>query len=481
LARDIQQLVETLGGTCTVKRTVKPGNRPVYKLAVHHAQSAQFFSLPRKQQACTAKKKPVKRTFRSITVSRTASAQCIQIADPRGVYLTNHAIATHNTHGCIVWLLEQAFQGKPGQHCWWVAPWYQATKIAYRRAKRALPPQLFKAHDTELTITLANEVTIWFKSGEKPDALYGEDVVAAVIDEASRLREEAFHAVRSTLTATRGKIRMIGNVKGRKNWFWKLCRLAQAGQPDHTYSKLTYQDAVAGKIMDPREAEAYRAEKQAESEAAFTPTQDGWTESPWLKFKELAGGSLPYMAAPLAAGAAAATLPVAAPAALLAGAGAGHAAIKRLDQAPLACAMTGYEDLEAGPGRLIHRQMGRLSQHDWRQQQRQSSAPDMVEIGDQAARRCEHCARELAKAIKRRNAMDRFQPRLAAVLTRQHHGVFDLLLRVQHRLDFAQFDAKTANLDLMIDAAEELDVPVGQVAGQVPSPVQRPSLSERVG
>lgn len=158
------------------------------------------------------------------------------------------------THGCIVWLLEQAFQAKPGQHCWWVAPWYPASKIAYRRVKRALPPQLYKSHDSDLTITLANDVTVWFKSGEKPDALYGEDVVAAVIDEASRVREEAFHAVRSTLTATRGKIRMIGNVKGRKNWFWKLCRQAQSGQPDHTYSKLTYQDAIDGKIMDPREA-----------------------------------------------------------------------------------------------------------------------------------------------------------------------------------------------------------------------------------
>lgn len=162
------------------------------------------------------------------------------------------------THGCIVWLLEQAFAARPGQHCWWVAPWYLAAEIAYDRAKRALPPQLYKSNDSKMTITLGNDVMIWFKSGEKPDALYGQDVVAAVIDEASRLREEAWHAVRSTLTATMGKVRLIGNVKGRKNWFWKLCRLAQAGQPDHTYSKLTYQDAVDGKIMNPREAEDAR-------------------------------------------------------------------------------------------------------------------------------------------------------------------------------------------------------------------------------
>lgn len=159
------------------------------------------------------------------------------------------------THGCIVWLFEQAIQAKPGQHVWWVAPWYQAAKIAFRRMKRAIPNGLYKANESELTIGLPNEVTIWFKSGEKPDALYGEDVVAAVIDEASRMRDEAWHAVRSTLTNTRGPVRMIGNVKGRKNWFYKLCRMAQAGHPDHTYSKLTWRDAVAGGIMNAAEVE----------------------------------------------------------------------------------------------------------------------------------------------------------------------------------------------------------------------------------
>ena len=55
---------------------------------------------------------------------------------------------------------------------------------------------------------------LWFKGADKPDALYGEDVYAAVIDEASRCKEEAWHAVRSTLTATRGPIRIIGSGLG---------------------------------------------------------------------------------------------------------------------------------------------------------------------------------------------------------------------------------------------------------------------------
>jgi hypothetical protein len=36
------------------------------------------------------------------------------------------------------------------------------------------------------------------QSADNPDTLYGEDVHAAVIDEASRMKEDSFYAVRST-------------------------------------------------------------------------------------------------------------------------------------------------------------------------------------------------------------------------------------------------------------------------------------------
>jgi len=42
------------------------------------------------------------------------------------------------------------------------------------------------------------------------------------VDEASRAKEEAWHAIRSTMTATRGKIPLIGNVGGRKNFLLRF-------------------------------------------------------------------------------------------------------------------------------------------------------------------------------------------------------------------------------------------------------------------
>jgi phage FluMu gp28-like protein len=159
------------------------------------------------------------------------------------------------TIACIVWLFEQALRGKAGDNYWWVAPIYPQAKIAYRRLKRFMPRWLCKSNESELTITLPTGAVIWFKSADNPDSLYGEDVKAAVGDEASRWKDDSWFALRSTLTATRGMVRLIGNVKGRKNFFYQLCRKAEAGAPDMRYAVITAYDAVEGGVMAAEEVE----------------------------------------------------------------------------------------------------------------------------------------------------------------------------------------------------------------------------------
>lgn len=117
---------------------------------------------------------------------------------------------------------------------------------------------MYTSNESELTITLVNGAIIGFKSAEKPDNLYGEDVYAAVMDEASRMRQESWHAVRSTLTATRGPIRIIGNVKGRRNWAYALARKAEGGEAEWAYAKLTAADAVDAGIIEEQEVEEAR-------------------------------------------------------------------------------------------------------------------------------------------------------------------------------------------------------------------------------
>ena len=82
--------------------------------------------------------------------------------------------------------------------------------------------------------------------------------------------------------------------------------------------------ALAGKVglMDEEAAQKYVEEKKRAAEEKFKPTEEGWSEAPLTKFKELLGGSLPYMAAPVAAGAAVAAAPITGTAATVAGLGA---------------------------------------------------------------------------------------------------------------------------------------------------------------
>ena len=162
------------------------------------------------------------------------------------------------TVACIAWIIEQALAGHRGQAFWWVSPVYPQARIAFRRMKRGLPHYLFQANESEMTITLLNGAIVSFRSAEKPDNLYGEDVYAAVLDEATRMRQEAWHAIRPTLTATRGPVRIIGNVKGRRNWAYQLARLAEGGEPLWAYSKLTADDAIAAGVVAQGEIEEAR-------------------------------------------------------------------------------------------------------------------------------------------------------------------------------------------------------------------------------
>ena len=170
--------------------------------------------------------------------------------------ITAASTKTGKTASHIIWLFEQALKCKDGQSVWWVAPVYQQAEIAFRRMKTQVTDvNFFQSNETKLLLTLPTGSRIEFKSGEKPDNLYGDDVYAAVIDEASRMREESWYAMRSTLTATQGKCKLIGNVKGKKNWFYKLGERARSGENDYRYFKITAYDAVKEGILKLEEVE----------------------------------------------------------------------------------------------------------------------------------------------------------------------------------------------------------------------------------
>ena len=187
-------------------------------------------------------------------------AQRRVIMDPARIVVIEASTKAGKTAGCLMWLLAKAWNdSKPGGAYWWVAPVYQQSKMAMERVKKWLlqadPKKvIWSSHDTDLWLQLPSGCRIWFRSADDPDNLYGEDVRAAVIDEATRCKEQAWHAVRSTLTSTRGQVRIIGNVRGRKNWVHQMAQRADG--TDIAYHKLTCWDAVEGGILERDEIES---------------------------------------------------------------------------------------------------------------------------------------------------------------------------------------------------------------------------------
>lgn len=199
------------------------------------------------------------KTYRRPTL---AGYQLQHIFCPERISVIEASTKVGKTVGCIAWIIEQAIiNGGPGRQFWWVAPSFSQAKIAYSRCKRGLTPAGSRLpNETALTITLVNGSIIAFKSGEVPDNLYGENVYACVIDEASRVREDAWFAIRSTLTKTKGKVRIIGNIKGTKNWAYRFARRAEGGEKDMHYARLTCADAVAAGILDQEDVERAKRE-----------------------------------------------------------------------------------------------------------------------------------------------------------------------------------------------------------------------------
>lgn len=176
--------------------------------------------------------------------------------------ITEASTKIGKTFSHIWWLFKKAHGGKLGEHYWWVAPVYSQAKIAFDRiCNRIRGNPYYQINKSfPLTITTPLGTVMEFKSAENPDNLYGEDVYAAVIDEGSRMKEEAWHAIRSTLTATNAPAKLIGNVRGMDNWYYELARKVEAGElPNWQYFKFTADDAIRAGILKQEEVDDARS------------------------------------------------------------------------------------------------------------------------------------------------------------------------------------------------------------------------------
>ena len=159
------------------------------------------------------------------------------------------------TEGVLKWQYLRCIGDPIGMEHWWVSYRQYQADIAFNRARRRLVGKVV-SNLTRRTLTFDNGAVWRFRTAEDPQALYGDEVADAVFDEASRCQDESIYAVRTTLSTTRGPMRLIGNVNGRNNRHFKWCREIEAGEHDNaTYTMLTAMDAVDAGVLDPDEVE----------------------------------------------------------------------------------------------------------------------------------------------------------------------------------------------------------------------------------
>lgn len=195
----------------------------------------------------------------SLTITRPKLAEYQKkiLYSPARFTVTEAATKIGKTFSHLWWLFELSHNPpKKGANYWWIAPVYSQAKIAFTRLKRVVAQSgAYRVNESELYIQTPKGSFIWFKSADKPDNLYGEDVFGAVFDEFTRAKEEAWIALRTTITATKAPVKFIGNTKGKKNWGYKLGMKARAGEPGYEYFKITAYDAVKEGILSLEEVE----------------------------------------------------------------------------------------------------------------------------------------------------------------------------------------------------------------------------------
>ena len=101
LADDFCDMVNSLGFLTTkCKRFTKCEGKwfPSWRVHVKGDDTSKLFRLKRKKGRCAKRqRRPLKRPILDIVPAGYKQCQCIKLADPRGLYLTNHYVVTHNT------------------------------------------------------------------------------------------------------------------------------------------------------------------------------------------------------------------------------------------------------------------------------------------------------------------------------------------------------------------------------------------------
>jgi len=203
------------------------------------------------------------------------------VEDKHRFTICSSGTKTGKTLGSAIWLVKKAWMN-PKSLWWWVAPVYKQVDIGFRRCRELIPEEHRRVNEAEKKIRLDNGSIIEGRSGEKPDNLYGEGVFGAVLDEADRMREEAWQAFRTTITQTQGPVKLISNPVKKGSWFHNLWKEGRRNLPDSMISSHMMK-TIENPFINPEEVDI--AKGQLPEDVFRSLYEAEWPEGEGLVFR----------------------------------------------------------------------------------------------------------------------------------------------------------------------------------------------------
>jgi len=173
--------------------------------------------------------------------------QTRMIDDPRPVLWIGTGTKTGKTVALAQWVVEGVALG---ERCAWIGPWFKRTRTGFEHVAGAYAATtragLTRARENDLSLTFPKTGGhLECFSGDNPDSIFGEGLNRVVIDEAGRQPAGVLAAVLSTVTATRGKVRIAFNLdRGRRHWAVAGLLAARSGS-DASHGAMTMQTAAS--------------------------------------------------------------------------------------------------------------------------------------------------------------------------------------------------------------------------------------------
>lgn len=109
------------------------------------------------------------------------------------------------------WLAREAAR-TPGGLFWWVGPTNDVGLIGYKSVMHLLRSAVVKTSERPWKLRLSTGTTVALKTAQEPDYLRGAGVSGMALDEAgSPVFDDAWPEIHTTIQATKGRLKIIGN------------------------------------------------------------------------------------------------------------------------------------------------------------------------------------------------------------------------------------------------------------------------------